>query len=640
MSRLLVQYNRKKFLKAKKNFIKAISLMSTQRLIKLNNLEKSYTNLNCYIAKIENTPNGKSYLKINFEQFENISVEIIGEIFNSNDLRNFLLSKKINIKENINLEKIIAFGYIYFGYSFFERLEGEFSLIIYDKKNNELICVRDRYGTNLIFYHETNSEIILSSEIKSIISFPNIKKNINFNSLSTFLFKNYRYSFSEQETFFNEIKIIPPNTIYKWSMKKLTKNTLWHFKIECNLNIDLKSAKRKFIHLLNRSLELRDLNENKNKAYLISGGLDSPTIATLAAEKSNKKNIGYSLCFNNPSIKNNELSYDESFWIKEIVKKNKIDWRPIYITNRDLKSNIDDMFKRHDEPVSTPTWISHYILCKNIAKDKIKILYGGDGGDHALAGLYDDFPYYFADLYKNKKFNLLNDELEYWSKFHNHTTFTKNLKIWDTYKKKCFDWKKPGEIKDYSWDEEKMRNLSIYDGLKSNFLKNKRVSMIKFPSVSNSYLISKLWQDLLFTSSPPSSRAEDINFSTFRLNLRSVFLDKNFMEFCWSLPGHMMIKNGMTKYLMRYSMKNKLPNVVINKKEHHGLNSPANEWFRGLLNKEIVNSIEVLSSKKYNFINRNKALKILNDHYENKCDNMMILWKFYSTANWIKKWKF
>ena len=79
--------------------------------------------------------------------------------------------------------------------------------------------------------------------------------------------------------------------------------------------------------------------------------------------------------------------------------------------------------------------------------------------------------------------------------------------------------------------------------------------MIKFPSVSNSYLISKLWQDLLFTSSPPSSRAEDINFSTFRLNLRSVFLDKNFMEFCWSLPGHMMIKNGMTKYLMRYSMK-------------------------------------------------------------------------------------
>ena len=74
--------------------------------------------MNCYIAKIENTPNGKSYLKINFEQFENISVEIIGEIFNSNDLRNFLLSKKISIKENINLEKIIAFGYIYFDIAF------------------------------------------------------------------------------------------------------------------------------------------------------------------------------------------------------------------------------------------------------------------------------------------------------------------------------------------------------------------------------------------------------------------------------------------------------------------------------------------------------------------------------------------
>ena len=46
--------------------------------------------------------------------------------------------------------------------------------------------------------------------------------------------------------------------------------------------------------------------------------------------------------------------------------------------------------------------VSHYILAKNISKDGISFIFGGDGGDHALAGIYDDFPYYFADLYNAK----------------------------------------------------------------------------------------------------------------------------------------------------------------------------------------------------------------------------------------------
>ena len=107
-------------------------------------------------------------------------------------------------------------------------------------------------------------------------------------------------------------------------MKKLTKNTLWHFKIECNLNIDLKSAKRKFIHLLNRSLELRDLNENKNKAYLISGGLDSPTIATLAAEKSNKKTLVTHYVLIILVLKITNYPMMKVFGLKKLSKKTKL----------------------------------------------------------------------------------------------------------------------------------------------------------------------------------------------------------------------------------------------------------------------------------------------------------------------------
>ena len=95
-----------------------------------------------------------------------------------------------------------------------------------------------------------------------------------------------------------------------------------------------------------------------------------------------------------------ELYYDESELIKKIIQKNNMEWRPIFLNSNHVKSNIDEIFDSHDEPISAPTWISHYILAKEIFKDKIDFLFGGDGGDHALAGIYDDFPYYFADLQK------------------------------------------------------------------------------------------------------------------------------------------------------------------------------------------------------------------------------------------------
>ena len=180
-----------------------------------------------------------------------------------------------------------------------------------------------------------------------------------------------------------------------------------------------------------------------------------------------------------------------------------MEWRPIYINTKDVKLNIDEILDRHDEPISTPTWVSHYILAKKISKDGINFLFGGDGGDHALAGIYDDFPYYFADLYKAKNHTKLNKELNYWQSKHNHSIFTKDKLMWEIYKKSCFNFKKSGAILDFSWDEEKMRNFKSYKNLQGKFFKNINYFKPKFPSVSSSYLKSKLWQDLVYTSSPP-----------------------------------------------------------------------------------------------------------------------------------------
>tara|TARA_B100000989_G_scaffold298929_1_gene291146 strand:- start:11293 stop:13209 length:1917 start_codon:yes stop_codon:yes gene_type:complete len=638
MSKLLVYYRTKGGICNYTEFRSSIKTLKIRKKIR-KIFFKDKNQSNCLVGKLENFNHEEERLKINNLILDSLYLEIIGNIYNYDELKQ-LIKTKYNLLGQAPEEEIIGMGYKLFGYGFFEKINGEFSIIIFDKIKKKLICVRDRFGTNLIFFTKFKNNLVLSSEIKAILKFKDVKKKPNWKKLKTFLFKNYRYSFGDQSTFFKNIYLIPPNSINIWTSKEYKKKILWNYKIKDKSKISLPKAKKIFLKLLEKSFKYREDNINENrKAFLVSGGLDSPTIATLACLRGNEKKIGYSICYNYKKNKN-ELYYDESSLIKKIIKKNKMEWRPIYITSKDVKLSIDEILDRHDEPISTPTWVSHYILAKKISKDGIKFLFGGDGGDHALAGIYDDFPYYFADLFKANKTTKLNKELKYWKLKHNHPIFKKNRKMWEVYKKKCFDFKKSGTILDFSWDEEKMRNFKTYENLQGKFFKNINYLNLKFPSVSKSYLKSKLWQDLVYTSSPPSSRSEAINFGSFNINLRSIFLDKNFMEFCWSLPGEIMIKNGNAKYLMRYAMRDKLPKNVLMNNKHVGLNSPANIWFRGFLKKRLISSIEFLTNSKYQLLDKEKSKLLLNNHFINKDDNMMILWKFYSVASWIKKWRF
>ena len=196
-----------------------------------------------------------------------------------------------------------------------------------------------------------------------------------------------------------------------------------------------------------------------------------------------------------------------------------------------------------------------------------------------------------------------------------------------------------GKILNYTWDEDLMRNNNQYLHL------IKKGSIIKkignFPSITKSFLKSKLIQDLHFTSSPPSTRAEIPNFSQFNIECRSVFLDENVVKFCWNLPITLMIKDGYTKWLIRHSLKNYLPAEVLWQKKHVGLNAPANIWFRNDLKKNLQKTVNsLLKREEISFINKKKLNFILKEHFSKKKDHMMFIWKLYSLEKWLSKWNF
>ena len=117
----------------------------------------------------------------------------------------------------------------------------------------------------ILFFSRFKNNIIFSSEIKAILKFGDVKKQPNWEKLKTFLFKNYRYSFGDQNTFFENIYLIPPNSINIWTPFKYKKMTLWNYRIQNNKKISLPNAEKKFFKLLEKSFKFREDNINEGK---------------------------------------------------------------------------------------------------------------------------------------------------------------------------------------------------------------------------------------------------------------------------------------------------------------------------------------------------------------------------------------
>ena len=104
---------------------------------------------------------------------ENGSIWIVfnGEIYNYQELRDFLLKKGHVFKTRTDTEVIVHL-YEEFGPGCLEKLRGMFSFAIWDKNAKTLFLARDRVGIKPLYYHLTSTALVFASEIKAILADP------------------------------------------------------------------------------------------------------------------------------------------------------------------------------------------------------------------------------------------------------------------------------------------------------------------------------------------------------------------------------------------------------------------------------------------------------------------------------------
>src|SRR5262249_19731928 len=198
--------------------------------------------------------------------------------------------------------EIILSCYLRRGEEFFERLRGFFALIVWDNKRQSLFCLRDPLGTCPLFYASARDGFLFSTSIDVLIKHPSISRSLNRAALADFLLDRFPYV---EETFFEAVKRVPRGHVVRIDEKSREHSyCYWDPAPDGTVNWIKPEELERFDKLLDRAVS-RCLSFGP-AAIFLSGGLDSGSVAAVAAERSEAlglpKPIALSLLFPEPAL--------------------------------------------------------------------------------------------------------------------------------------------------------------------------------------------------------------------------------------------------------------------------------------------------------------------------------------------------
>ncbi len=553
-----------------------------------------------------------------------------GEIYNFQEIRAELEKKGYRFKSKSDTEVILHL-YEEKGESCVNDLNGMFAFAIYDKQKQKMLLARDRLGIKPLYYALQNSKFIFASEIKAILATNLIKKEINYQAIDNY----FSFLFVPcPETAFNSIKQIPPAHFLSLDLKSM------NFKLQqywtplqdkpFQGSYDDLQSELKF--LLNDSVKSQLVSDVPIGVFL-SGGIDSSILANLASKNSSSRLKTYTTVFKGNDFK----LYDESEAARKISRLIGSEHTEIEIENPSPEA-ILDLITCFDQPFANPTFYLSYLISK-ATKKHVTVALSGVGGDELFGGYprYKALPYakflrIFPGVF-NKLFTEITNLIPESATSH----FPRRIKllargIGVPLAEQYLRWS-------YYLSDDQKKSL-----LEPTFSRN--ALLIKSTNIINSYLSEVSSRDIL-------NRIQYVDLNTFLLDnlleytdktsmahgleIRVPYLDHRIVELSFKIPQKYKIHGKKSKYILKESFKDFLPEEVLNSPKK-GFCAPMSIWINEHFDYYFDNLLTCDYLKKQGIMDWD-TIQLLRKHHKMKIrDNSMELFGIIMFDSWYKKY--
>lgn len=545
------------------------------------------------------TPDGQIHLVFN------------GAIHNYLELRQELQTLGVIFQSETDTE-VALWAYRVWGFGCFERFNGMWAMAIWDTAKQTLLLTRDRFGIKPLYVSVRGHRIAFASEAKAILGVFREEREVNQEELSGFL--HGATTDSGSHTFFRNIHQILPGHFSTFHRESTCTEKYWQF--TPGTEVARPDAEEEFLALLKDSIRLR-LRSDVPVGATISGGLDSSSIALLAAAQSNSPMHAFSLQYDDPTI-------DESAYARDVLEK---DARlvPHFVTPPSIHvlDTIRNITWHHDAPCPSRARYAAWHLMQETSRH-VKVILTGEGGDEILGG-YGRF--------------VLDNLLDRWCL--ESAPYSTLKKEWHALSAVAgmTNTSVPQLLSRRIRQQISPATLASAGVLTRNAMESGHlVTAQRKVKPYRSRLNNALWHEFTRAGLPEMLHALDAGTMAFGIEGRAPLLDHRIVEFMFSLPFNEKIRDGYTKSLLRRAMHNILPESVRMRRQKLGYPAPLDALFRLPANAAEIHHclLDGEGVRQGWFIRKKLERKLASRLQPGRAHNPEVLWRLLSTEFWLR----
>ncbi len=481
-----------------------------------------------------------------------------GEIYNYIELREELKSLGHAFHTGSDVEVLLE-AYLEWGTDCLSRLNGMWSFALWD--GEKLFCSRDRLGIKPLYHHWDGERFLFCSEPKGILAFEGVDRTPDERALYYFLARDW--TDFDEFTFFTSIRSLLPghamvvdrNGPRTWRYWEVTADTA-PAPAEAHAVEELQRLFRDSIRL--------HLRSDVPVGTCLSGGLDSSAVVAVSALESVRSLTAFSVGYSEGG------KFDERRYAREVAAAAGAPLRETEPDGSDLPRTLEALAFHQDEPAAGMGVYSQWHVMRLAAREPVKVLLDGQGGDELFAGYHRYYWTALLDLFRAGRMAEWASLLKYVAVDLGHG--------WARTLVRSFAPALPPALLvagQRRFGQGKDRVLA------PDFERRRRDFVTEPPRRFGSLLNDQLYYDITLRFLPSLLRYEDRNSMAWSIEARVPFLDHRLVEFACRLPFDLKIHGRSTKYVARKAFEPWVPASVSARRDKMGYETPTDAWLRG-----------------------------------------------------------
>lgn len=560
-----------------------------------------------------------------YSEDKQIVVVMNGELYNFREVRADLEKRGHRFVTNSDTE-ILPHLYEEYGEAMLEHINGMFAFALWDKRKEKLLIARDRFGEKPLYYGVFDGKLIFASEPKVLLENPAVKPEINTDALRQFLSFDY---VPAPASIYKGISKLPAAhflTVEKGEIKtRRYWNLSWH---KNGSTPSIEKAATDLRELLADAVRMR-LVSDVPLGILLSGGVDSSSVAAFATQFSTEKVKTFSIGFE-------EDSFDESKYARMVAKHLDTEHYEDRLSVEKAADLISEIGTWLDEPLSDGSLLPTFLLSRFV-RQYVTVALGGDGGDEIFAGYPMYFGHKVANIYDKIPRVLRSGLIE--PVVNNLPVSTKNLSF--DYKAKRFvaASKYDPVTRHHSWfgsfSIDEQNSLLSKDVLAetSNDIYKGAKDLLEICDAANE-IEQMQFLDLNFYMAEDILTKVDRASMAVSLEVRAPFLDPRVAQFAAALPLEYKLRGNKGKYILKRAVEPLLPRSILQRPKK-GFGIPIAEWLKGRLNPLMHDLLAPQRLKAQGLFDERFAQKLMKEHETDMASHHKQLWTLLVFQLWF-----